>query len=80
MRIAELKICGAVKRWYPRDGNLAKRKKGVERSSAVLPEEYKKPLAKLDHKYHHTAAGQVGPLERRLQSYGQLQCLVMGAF
>ena len=76
MRLAELKICGAVNG----DGNLARRKKRVERRSAVLPEEYRKPLAKLDHKYHHTAAGQVGPLERRLQSYGQLQCLVMGAF
>ena len=71
---------GAVKRWYPRDGNLARRKKGVERRSAVLPEEYRKPLEKLDRKYHHTLPGQVGPLERRLQGYGRLQCLVMGAF
>ena len=35
LRLVELKICGAVKRWYPRDGNLARRKKGVERRSAV---------------------------------------------
>ena len=80
LRLAELKICGAVKRWYPRDGNLARRKKGVERRSAVLPEEYRKPLEKLDRKYHHTLPGQVGPLERRLRGYGKLQCLVMGAF
>ena len=80
LRLAELKICGAVKRWYPRDGNLARRKAGVERRVAVLPEEYRKPLSILDRKYHHTQPGQVGPLERRLQGYGNLQCLVMGAF
>ena len=44
LRLAELKICGAVKRWYPCDGYLARRKAGVERRSAVLPEEYRKPL------------------------------------
>jgi hypothetical protein len=80
LRLAELKICGAVKRWYPRDGNLARRKSGVERRSAVLPEEYRKPLALLDQKYHNTQPCQVGPLERRLQGYEDLQCLVIGAF
>ena len=63
-------------RWYPRDGNLARRKTGVERRSTVLPEEYRIPLAKLDQKYHHTQLGQEGPLVRRLQGYGNLQCLV----
>ena len=37
-------------------------------------------MAKLDQKYHHTQPGQVGPLERRLQGYGNLQCLVIGSF
>ena len=65
LRLAELKICGAVKRWYPCDGNLAiRKKKGVERRSSVLPEEYRKQLSKLDQNYHHTAIGQVGQLER----------------
>ena len=52
----------------------------MERRSAVLPEEYRKPLALLDQKYHNTQPGQVGPLERRLQGYEDLQCLVIGAF
>ena len=59
LRLAELKICGDG---IPvSDGNLARRKKGVEleRRSAILPEEYRKPLAKLDPKYHHTQPGQV---------------------
>ena len=62
------------------DGNLARRKKGEERRSSVLPEEYRNPLARLDQKYHHNAIGQVGPLERRLKGYAKLHCLMMGAF
>ena len=80
MRLAELKIIGAVPKWYPRNGGLAKRKKAVERRAGPLPGEYRTPLAKLDTKYHGTPVGQVGPLVRRLESYGRLQCLVMGTF
>ena len=79
-RLAELKIIGAVPRWYPRNGGLARKKKGVERRAVPLPSEYRNPLAKLDTKYHGTQAGQVGPLVRRLDGYGNLLCLVMGQF
>ena len=79
-RLAELKMIGAVPKWYPRSGNLARSKRGVERRVVPLPLEYSNPLAKLDRKYHGTPVGQVGPLERRLQGYGRLQCLVMGSF
>ena len=79
-RLAELKMIGAVETWYPRSGALARRKSGVERRVIPLPGEYSAPLAKLDRKYHGTAQGQVGPLQRRLQDYGRLQCLVMGSF
>ena len=79
-RLAELKIIGAVPKWYPRSGGLARRKKGVERRVVPLPGEYRNPLKKLDSKYHGTLDGQVGPLVRRLESYGKLLCLVMGTF
>ena len=49
---------------------MTRKKKGVERN----------PLAKLDTKYHGMADGQVGPLVRRLESYGKLLFLVMGTF
>ena len=52
----------------------------MERRVVPLPVEYSNPLAKLDWKNHGTPLGQVGPLERRLQGYGRLQCLVMGTF
>ena len=79
-RLAELKIIGAVPKWYPRSGGLARKKKAVERRSTPLPAEYRTPLARLDNKYHGTQAGQVGPLVRRLEGYGKLLCLVMGTF
>ena len=79
-RLAELKMIGAVEKWYPRSGVLARRKSGVERRVIPLPGEYRNPLAKLDQKYHGVAVGQVGPLQRRLLEYGNLQCLVMGTF
>ena len=37
-------------------------------------------MAILDQRYHGTQVGVAGPLVRRLQSYGQLQGLVVGAF
>ena len=55
---------------------IARSSTAMKLDSAVLPEEYRKPLALLDQKYHNTQPGQVGPL----QGYEDLQCLVMGAF
>ena len=52
----------------------------MERRVVQLPGEYSKPLAKLDRKYHGTVVEQVGPLERRLQLYCRLKCLVMITF
>ena len=79
-RLAELKIIGAVPKWYPRSGGLARKRKAVERRAAPLPGEYKTPLAKLDSKYHGTPHGQQGPLVRKLEGYGKLLCLVVGTF
>ena len=73
-QLAELKMIGAVAKWYPRSGALARRKSGVDRRVIPLPSEYSKPLAKLDRKYHGVAEGQVGPLQRRFEGYGRLQC------
>ena len=45
-----------------------------------LPGEYRRPLAKLDQRYHGTPDGQVGPLQRRLEGFGRLQGWVVGSF
>ena len=79
-RLAELKIIGAVRKWYPRSGGLARKKKAVERRAAPLPGEYRTPLTRLDIKYHGTPPGQQGPLIKKLEGYGKLLCLVVGSF
>ena len=53
-RLAELKIIGAVPKWYPRSGGLARKKKAVEKRAAQLPAEYRTPLFNLVAKYHGT--------------------------
>ena len=79
-QLAELKCIGATGTNYPRSGPCARRKKGVERRAARLSGEYRRPLEKLDSKYHGTQPGQAGPLVRRLESYGPLLGLVVGSF
>ena len=76
--LAELKVIGAVKSWYPR--GWGGREKGVERRARCLTGEYNRPLAKLDARYHHTAQGETGPLVTRLKSFGRLRGLVVGAW
>ena len=80
VKLAELKVIGAVESWYPRSGFSARRSRGVERRAATLPGEYRRPLAKLDQRYHATPVGQVGPLQRRLDGFGRLQGWVVGSF
>ena len=41
---------------------------------------YRRPLERLDRQYHGTVEGQTGPLVTRLNSYGELQCIVGGAW
>ena len=80
VKLAELKVIGAVESWYPRSGPSARRCRGVDKRSSRLAGEYRRPLIKLDHKYHGTPSGQIGPLQRRLESFGTLQGLVVGSF
>ena len=45
-----------------------------------LPGSYRRPLRKLDVQHHSTAPGETGPLVQLLDSFGELQCLVAGAW
>ena len=64
---------------YPR-GEPGSRSKQVDRRARGLPASYKKKLADIDMLYYHTARGVAGPLVQRLESLGELLCLVVGAF
>jgi hypothetical protein len=52
----------------------------VERRSGLIPEEYRRPLASLDTRYHGVEEGRTGPLVRRLEWYGRLLTWVMGSW
>ena len=77
--LAEVKVIGAVKSYYPKNRPLARRTRAVDRRGALVPGEYTRPLECLDRNYHNTAPGDTGPLVRRLLGYGRLQLLVMGS-
>ena len=78
--LAELKVIGAVPSYYPRSGPAARRSSGVERRGRQVPGEYRRPLQRLDERYHGTRPGDVGPLVSRLLSFGRLNVLVIGAW
>ena len=72
--LAELKFVSAGVSWFPR----GVRGKGTDRRAAGLQQLYTRKLMPLDSRFHNTAAGQTGPLVRRLESFGRLEGLVVG--
>ena len=74
--LGELKFISAGVTWYP----IGSRAKAVEARAKTLPGTYRRPLERLDNLHHGRREGETGPLVRRLQSYGDLQCYVSGAW
>ena len=75
-RLGEIKMMSAGVTRYP----SGKTVKQTDRRASQLPGSYRRPLEKLDRRYHQTLPGQTGPLVERLQSFGELQCYVAGAW
>ena len=71
---AELKVISAGATLHP----WGRKGTGVERRASKLANEYRASLAKYDRQFHGVREGEVGPLVRRLQSYGKLEGLVVG--
>ena len=79
--LAELKMIGAGKTWYPR----GRAGKGTERRATELSTAYERALWKYDTRFYGAAPrGRAeplpppGPLVHRLRSFGRLQTLVAG--
>ena len=75
--LAELKVISAGPTRYYTRGN---REKAVDARAKTLPREYRNKLGALDIKYHGVPKGQLGPLAQRLETWGELQGLVVGQF
>ena len=52
----------------------------VDTRARQLPKLYKDKVQNIDRQYLNTETGSVGPLERRLQDFGDIWCLVVGQF
>ena len=60
---------------------MGKTEKQADRRGRELPGSYRRPLARrLDERYRGAAPGETGALVARLQGYGDLMCLVAGAW
>ena len=74
--LAELKLIGAVRSRYPGGSRI----KAVDRRAGLLAGEYRRKVANIDHQVLHVPEDQVSPLQRRLEGFGDLMGLVVGAF
>ena len=67
--LGEIKCLSAgVTRYSP-----GKTEKQTDRRARELPATYRRPLERLDRRYHGTQPGETGPLDTRLQGYNELQ-------
>ena len=74
--LGEIKCMSAGVTRYP----PGKTEKQADRRAEELPGLYRRPLERMDREYRNTAPGETGALVARLQSYGELQCYVAGAW
>ena len=75
-RLGELKaISAGISRYPP-----GKTEKQADRRGRELPASYRRALERLDREHRGTAPGETGALVARLQGYGELLCLVFGAW
>ena len=75
-RLGEIKVMSAGVSRYP----AGKTEKQADRRARELPGSYRRPLERLDQLVRGTAPGETGALVARLQGFGDLLCLVAGAW
>ena len=75
-KLAELKVVNSCFSRYQVDS----RQKGVDQRAGLLIGEYRRKARNVDRDFVGTPEGTVGPVERRLEEYGELLGLVVGAW
>ena len=75
-RLAELKIINCCPTRYP----SGRGDKAVNRRAHLLQSEYRKKAREADRNFGGVPEDTVGPVERKLEQFGELRGLVVGAF
>ena len=75
-QLAELKVISCCESWYPLGG----RQRGTEKRAGGLKSEYKRKAKKVDQEVLGLPVEQKGPVERRLEEFGELLGLCFGAW
>ena len=77
MTLAELKILSCCPSWYRPSGNEVK---ATDRRAQGLTSDYRRKARKIDQDILKTPSEQRGPVERRLDEFGEIKGLCFGAF
>ena len=75
-QLAELKIISCCETWYPAGGRV----RGTDKRAGGLQQEYRKKAKNVDKNVLGIVDGQKGPVERRLDEFGQVLGLCFGAW
>ena len=75
-QLAELKIISCCETWYPAGGRV----RGTDKRAGGLQTEYRKKAKKVDQEVLGQGGEVRGPVERRLDEFGELLGLCFGAW
>ena len=75
-QLAELKVISCCQSWYPLGG----KQRGTDKRAGGLKTEYRNKARKVDKDILGVEGHHKGPVERRLESYGELLGLCFGAW
>ena len=75
-RLAELKVINCCSSRY----QVGETQKGVDKRARLLQGEYRRKARNVDREFVGTPEGEVGPVERRLNEYGDIIGLVVGSW
>ena len=78
VKLAELKVLTCCKTWYPTGSGVNVR--ATDKRANGLQSIYKNKARKVDQDIIGTAAGERGPVERKLEEYGDIMGLCFGAW
>ena len=78
LQLAELKILSCCATWYP--SSAGKSVRGTDKRSSHLRSDYFNKVRKVDKNLIGIPHDEIGPLETRLQEFGEIIGLVFGAW